>query len=90
MANAKINVCVDEETKKHVESLLDEMGLNMTTAINIYLKKIVKERCIPFEISARTPLEETLAAIEEGRRIAKDDSVKGFDSVEELMASLNE
>ena len=38
MATAKINVCVDEGTKQAVEVLLDEMGLSMTAAINMYLK----------------------------------------------------
>ena len=53
MATAKINVCVDEETKKEVEVLLERMGLNMTAAINIYLKRILMEEAIPFDLTDR-------------------------------------
>ena len=35
MATAKINVCVDEKTKREAEALLDKMGLTMTAAINM-------------------------------------------------------
>lgn len=65
MATAKINVCVDERTKKEVETILDEMGLNMTAAINMYLKRILMEQGIPFDVSARTPNAITIAAMDE-------------------------
>ena len=65
MATAKINVCVDEETKKEVEVLLERMGLNMTAAINIYLKRILMEEAIPFDLTAYVPNAETIAALKE-------------------------
>lgn len=65
MATTKINVCVDENTKKEVELLLNDMGLNMTTAITMYLKRIIMEQGIPFDVSARIPNADTIAAMEE-------------------------
>ena len=65
MATAKINVCVDERTKKDAEELLDEMGLTMTSAINMYLKRIIIEQGIPFEVSARVPNAVTAKAMDE-------------------------
>lgn len=65
MATSKINICVDEGTKKAVEVLLDEMGLNMTAAINMYLKRILIEQGIPFDVSAKTPNATTIAAMAE-------------------------
>ncbi len=65
MATVKINVCVDEGTKKAVEALLDEMGLNMTSAINMYLKRIIMEQGIPFDVSVKTPNAVTVAALNE-------------------------
>lgn len=49
---SQVNVRVDDEVKKEAEEILDEMGLSMTTAVNVFLKTVVRERRIPFEISA--------------------------------------
>ena len=48
MATTNLNVRVDENLKKTADTLLNELGLNMSTAINIYLKQIVRENGIPF------------------------------------------
>lgn len=65
MAVAKINVNTDAEVKREVEILLDKMGLTMTTAINMYLKRIVMEGGIPFEVTTRVPNSVTVAALDE-------------------------
>ena len=88
-----LNVRVDAKLKKDVESCLDEMGLNMSTAITIYLKQIAKLRAIPFQVTANPRLNRTtiaaIAAIEEAERIAYDPSVKGYRDIDSLMESLN-
>lgn len=88
MALARISVNVDADTKQVAEDLLNEMGLTMTVAINMYLKRIALERGIPFEVTTRVPNATTIEAIEEGRRIANDQSVPGFDSIEALKAAI--
>lgn len=55
MANTiNVNIRVDEELKKQTEVLLSEMGLNMTTAVNIFLRQVLRTGGIPFEITTRT------------------------------------
>lgn len=55
MANTiNVNIRVDEELKKQAESLLSDMGLNMTTAVNIFLRQVLRTGGIPFEITTRT------------------------------------
>lgn len=49
---AQINLRVDDVIKKDAEQALDEIGLSMTAAINIFLRKVARERRIPFELSA--------------------------------------
>lgn len=49
---AQINLRVDDEVKKGAEQTFDEIGLSMSTAINIFLKKVAREKRIPFELSA--------------------------------------
>ena len=54
MANTiNVNIRVDEEIKKQTEVLLAEMGLNMTTAVNIFLRQVLRTGGIPFEITTR-------------------------------------
>ncbi len=91
MATAKINVCVDEETKKEVEVLLERMGLNMTAAINIYLKRILMEEAIPFDLTAYVPNADTIAALREAEDMkAHPDKYPSYGTIEELKAALEE
>lgn len=48
---AQISVRIDDEVKKSAEKACAEIGLSMSTAINIYLKKLGREKRIPFEVS---------------------------------------
>ena len=49
---AQINLRVDNDVKRNAERTLNEIGLSMSTAINIFLKTVVRENRIPFELSA--------------------------------------
>lgn len=90
MSTTNLSFRVDVELKNAAESCLNEMGMNMSTAINIYLKQIVKRRAIPFTISANpVPNADTLATIEEGERIAYDSNVKGYKDMPGLIKALN-
>ena len=48
---AQINFRIDEEVKKNAESVLDDLGLSMSAAITVFLKKVGRERRIPFDLS---------------------------------------
>lgn len=48
----QINVRVDEDVKRGAERVCQEIGISMSSAINIYLKKIARENKIPFELTA--------------------------------------
>ena len=89
MANTNLSIRVDKETKEKANELFNKFGLTMTTAVNMFLKTAIRENRIPFELKLEEELNEvTMKAIEEGRRIAKDDNVKGYDSIEELREAL--
>ena len=54
MANTiNVNIRLDEDLKKQTEILLSNMGLNMTTAVNIFLRQVLRTGGIPFEITTR-------------------------------------
>jgi DNA-damage-inducible protein J len=89
MSMTNLNVRTDKELKEQAEDIFKELGLNMTTAINMFLRCTVREQGIPFSLKLDTPNAVTAAAIEEGRRIAEDDSAKGYSSIEELKKALD-
>ncbi|MBQ8680183.1 MAG: type II toxin-antitoxin system RelB/DinJ family antitoxin [Treponema sp.] len=86
MATAVLQTRVDAETKLEAESLFDSLGLDITTAIRLFLRQSINQQRIPFDIvpPKYNFSEETLAAIDEARRISKDSSVKSYSSAKEL------
>ena len=86
MATTKINVCIDVQTKKEVEAILADMGLNMTAAINMYLKRIQMEKGIPFLVTTKVPSSNTIKALDEYEAMKKDPSTyKRYDSFDDAM-----
>ena len=51
MAQTLVNIRMDEELKKNMERTCQELGMNMTTAITIFAKKMTREKRIPFDVS---------------------------------------
>ena len=86
MATSVLQTRVDTETKLEAESLFDSLGLDITTAIRLFLRQSKNKQRIPFDIvpPKYNFSEETLAAIDEARRISKDSSVKSYSSAKEL------
>ena len=90
MSTSTFSVRVDSGLKTEVEKCLSDMGLSMSTAINMYLRQIARHRAIPFIVSAApVPKKETLDAIEEGERIAHDPNVPGYKDMDSLRKALN-
>lgn len=85
---ANINIKTDKELKGQAEALFDELGLNMTTAINVFLRQAVYENRIPFEIYRNeTPNAETIEAIK-----AADDEEKlspCYNNMKDLIEALH-
>ena len=82
-----INVRVDKEIKRKAEAIFSELGLNMSTAMNMFLRYSVRYGGIPFDLRLDIPNEETRAAIEDVNN--NRNMSKTFDSVDALMEDLN-
>ena len=82
------SVRMDSDIKKQCETLYGELGMNLTTAINVFLRQSLRVGGFPFEVRLEQPNKETIAAILEAVRIAKDPSVKGYTDLDELFADL--
>lgn len=88
MSTTNLNIRTDKEIKEQAEQIFSDLGLNMTTAVNMFLRSTIRENGIPFDLKLEVPNEVTAAAIEEGRRIASDPDVKGYTDMNELKAAL--
>ena len=82
-----VSIRMDIDLKKEAEDLFSDLGLNMTMAMNMFLRQAVRIQGIPFEIS-RVPNAETVAAMSEADRIAYDPNVKGYSDLGELFRDL--
>ena len=83
-----ISIRMDSDLKAQADALFSELGMNLTTAFNIFVRQSIREGGIPFEISINKPSRETIAAMLEAERIAKDPSVKGYTDLDELFTDL--
>ena len=60
-----LSIRMDKSLKEQADNLFSELGMNMTTALNIFVRQSVLQGKIPFEIKLNSPNDETLAAIRE-------------------------
>ncbi len=88
MANSILNVRVNSEVKREAEEIFEELGLTATTAVNLFLRQVIRVGGIPFAVTLDVPNRETADAIEEGRLLARDPNAVGYRNMEDLQAAL--
>ena len=88
MATTNLNIRTEKAIKDQAESIFNELGINMTTAVNMFLRTALREHGIPFELKLDVPNDSTAAAIEEGRKLMADPTAPRYSSMEELKAAL--
>lgn len=84
-----ISIRMNAELKDKAERLFSELGMNMTTACNIFFRQAVRQGKIPFEVSLNIPNIETIVAMKEAERISHDPNVRGYEDVDELFEGLS-
>lgn len=87
MAQATLSIRVDSQLKKEFDYFCQDMGMNMTTALSVFMRQAVRENRIPFEIKGDIPNAETVKAIEETEK--GTGLSKSYSSVDKMMADLN-
>ncbi len=90
MAKVSTNITIDAETKTKAQALLADFGMDLSTAVNVFLKQMIYEGSFPFMIKrGEEPNEETLAAIREVQQMKKNPSLgKTYTDVDEMMKEL--
>ncbi len=88
MANTtNLNIRVNEDLKREAEAIFSELGLTMSTALNIFLRHSVRYGGIPFELRVDKPNKTTLEAMDD--TIHNRNMSKSFDSIDALIDDLN-
>lgn len=87
MATKNFSVRLDSSLKKQAETIYGELGLSLTAAINVFLRKSIAVGGFPFDVRLDMPNKETLLAFHEAETISQDSNVKGLnvdDALREL------
>ena len=86
MAKVSTNISLDADIKKEAQELFADFGLDLTTAINLFLRQSIREQRIPFEVKRETPNAETIAAIQEAERMkAHPEEYKSYSSFKDAL-----
>ena len=87
MAKVSTNISIDADVKAKSQAMLADFGLDLSTAVNIFLRQMLRERAFPFAIRQDVPNAVTLSAIDDAEN--DKDMYGPFDSVSALMEALN-
>ena len=89
MAKVNTNISIDKDLKLEAQKLFSVFGLDLSTAISLFLSQAVREQRIPFEIKNVSLNNKTILAIKEAEEMEKNpDKYKSYESVNELMEEL--
>jgi DNA-damage-inducible protein J len=89
MPKVSTNINLDVELKRSAQELFSDLGLDLTTAVTLFLKQAVREQAIPFEIRRENPNAETAAAMNEFREMcAHPERYKRYSSFADAMAEV--
>ena len=86
---SNMNIRMDKDVKEQAQRVFAQLGMDMTTAVNVFLRQVIRSNGFPFELSLDTPNEETMAALREVQEMKKDPSIgKSYTDVDEMMKEL--
>lgn len=89
MSNTTNFTCrLNNDIKKKSEAVFNELGINLTTAINVFLRESIRVGGFPFDVRLNRPNKETLSAMTEAEKISADPSIRKYSNVEEALAEL--
>ena len=85
MDAVNITLRLDRSLKEDAETLFADLGMSISTAFNIFLRKALRIQGLPFAVTRELPNSRTLQAMQEAERLALDDSAKTYSSAKELI-----
>ncbi len=90
MATTPTQIRIDSNIKREATALFSNLGLDMSSAVNLFLHQCVLRGGLPFAVEVPQYSDKTLNAMAEARKISRDPNIKGYNSMEELKAALDD
>lgn len=89
MSKVSTNISIDVETKAKAQAMLADLGMDLSTAVNIFLRQMLYEGGIPFAITREVPNKVTLEAMKEANDMfMSPDKYKRYSSVDNMMEDI--
>lgn len=86
---ANMTISLDDRTKERFTHFCSDVGLSASSVIGVYINTVIRENRIPFIIEgSHVPNAETVAAMEEGERIANDPNWPTYSKLDEMWENL--
>lgn len=89
MATIPTQIRIDEELKKQATNLFAQLGLDMSSAMNIFLRQCVLRGGLPFNVELPEYKAEVIEAMEDAKRISKDPNTKKYNNFSEALKDLD-
>ena len=87
-ATVPTQIRIDSNVKQQATELFTSLGMDMSSAVNIFLRQCILRGGLPFSVELPKYNKEILDAMNEARRISKDPDVKGYTNMSDLIAAL--
>ncbi|MEZ3496547.1 MAG: type II toxin-antitoxin system RelB/DinJ family antitoxin [Lachnospiraceae bacterium] len=71
MAKVSTNISIDADVKTKAQELFSDFGMDLSTAINIFLRQAIRDNAIPFSIQRDVPNSDTIAAMKEAEEFER-------------------
>ena len=89
MATVPTQIRIDENLKKQATELFSQVGMDMSSAMNIFLRPCVMRGGLPFEVTLPKYKQDVLDAMEEAKKLSKDPNTKRYASFSEAMEDID-
>ena len=90
MATVQTQIRIDEDLKRQAADLFSQLGMDMSSAVNIFLRQAVLRGGLPFKVELPQLKPEVPEAMEEAKQISRDPNVKSYTNIREMFQEILE
>lgn len=90
MSTVPTQIRIDADVKKQANELFNDLGMDMSGAVNIFLRQCIMRGGLPFKVEIPRYSKELLNAVDEAKRISRDPNVPGYTNMDDLKKALEE
>ncbi len=89
MATVQTQIRIEEDVKKQAVELFNQLGIDMSSAVNMFLRQSIMRGGLPFSVEIPRYKPEVMEAMEEAKQLSKDPNAKRYSSFSEALEDLD-